>query len=159
MSDEASGRVYKLEASTGIYSSSGFDVNTQVITYPQKLLAIAQSLIDSGEFSISVVVAHMACEVATDRAFTDAFKAKGIEYLEEAFDKLLPGNNLGNDKTREFYTALTGDDIGQIQPFWQRFKESATRRNKISHNGATVGQAEAEASLAVAKEFVAHLKK
>lgn len=159
MSDEDSGKVYKLEASPGMFACSGFEVTAQVITYPQKLLLLAQKLIDFEEFSISVVVAHMACEVATDRAFTDAFKAKGIEYLEEAFDKLLPGNNLGNDKTREFYTALTGDDIGQIKPFWQRFKESATRRNKISHNGATVGQVEAEASLAVAKEFVARLKK
>ena len=158
MSDEASGKVHKLEASTGMYASSGFEVNAQVITYPQKLLALAQWLIDSGKFSISVVVAHMACEVATDRTFTEVFKAKGIEYLEEPIEKLLPSNNLGNDKTRKVYTALTGDGI-QNQPFWQRFTESATRRNRISHNGATVGLAEAEASLAVAKEFVAHLKK
>ena len=89
---------------------------------------------------------------------TEAFKAKGIEYLEEPIEKLLPSNNLGNDKTRKVYTALTGDEI-QNQPFWQRFTESATRRNRISHNGATVGLVEAEASLAVAKEFVAHLKK
>ena len=63
MSDEASGKVHKLEASTGMLASSGFGVNAQVITYPQKLLALAQWLINSGEFSISVVVAHMACEV------------------------------------------------------------------------------------------------
>lgn len=158
MSDEASGKAYTLEASPGMYTSSGFEVTAQVITYPQKLLVLAQRLIDSEEFSISVVVAHMACEVATDRAFTDAFKAKGIEYLEEPIEKLLPSNNLGNKSVRKIYTALTGDEI-QDQPFWPQFTESATRRNKISHNGATVGQVEAEASLAVAKEFVAHLKK
>ena len=143
MSDEASGKVHKLEASTGMFAISGFGVNVQVITYPQKLLALAQWLIDLGKFSISVVVAHMACEVATDRTFTEVFKAKGIEYLEEPIEKLLPSNNLGNDKTRKVYTALTGDGI-QNQPFWQRFTESATRRNRISHNGATVGLAEAE---------------
>jgi len=158
MSDEASGKVHKLEASTGMFASSGFGANAQVITYPQKLLALAQWLIDSGELSISIVVAHMACEVAADRTFTEAFKAKGIEYLEKSIEKLLPSNNLGNTNIRKFYTALTGDEI-QNQPFWPRFTESATRRNKISHNGAIYGQADAEASLAVAKEFVAHLKK
>jgi len=70
MSDEASGKVYKLEASPGMHASSGFEVIAQVITYPQKLLLLAQKLIDSEEFSISVVAAHMACEVAADRAFT-----------------------------------------------------------------------------------------
>ena len=130
----------------------------QLFTYPQKLLALAQGLIDSGEFSVSIVVAHMACEVATDRALNDAFKAKGIEYLEEPIERLLPSNNLGNKSVRKIYTALTGDEI-QNQPFWQRFTDSVTRRNNISHNGATYGQADAEASLKVAKEFVAHLKK
>ena len=90
MSDEAGGKAYTLEASPGRFTISGSWANVQVITYPQKLLALAQGLIDSGEHSVSVVVAHMACEVATDRAFTDAFKAKGLEYLEEPIEKLLP---------------------------------------------------------------------
>jgi len=156
MSDEASGKIHNLSVSAGL--GIGCSFNAQVITYPQKLLTLAQSLIDSEEHSVSIVVAHMACEVAVDRTFTKAYTAKGIEYLEEPLESFLPSNNLGNDGVRKLYTALTGDEI-QKQPFWSRFKESAARRNKISHNGATYDQSEAEASLAVVKEFVAHLGK
>jgi hypothetical protein len=113
-----------------------------LVTYPQKLLTVAHRLIDAGEFSIAIVVAHIACEVANDRTFAEAFKAKGIEYLEEAVGEVLPGNNMGNEKTRSLYSAVTGDNI-QDQPFWARFKESASRRNKISHNGTIYGKAEA----------------
>jgi hypothetical protein len=42
MSDEAKGKIHKLEASTGTFATSGFEVNAQVITYPQKLLTLAQ---------------------------------------------------------------------------------------------------------------------
>ena len=98
MSDEATGKIHKLEASAGMFSVTGFAVDMHVITYPQKLLAFAEQLIGLGEHSISIVVAHMACEVATDRALSDAFKAKGLEYLEDPIEDLLPGNNLGNSR-------------------------------------------------------------
>lgn len=133
-------------------------VLAEVITYPQKLLAIAQGLIESNEFSISVVVAHIACEVATDRAFSKAFKEKHLEFLEEPIESFFSGNSLGNKKIRKLYTALT-DDYIENQPFWSKFKESAVRRNKISHNGVIVGKVEAEESLAAARAFVAHLEK
>ena len=158
MSDDSGGRVYDVTGSGGGAIRVTVSAEATVITYPQKLLALARGLIESGEFSISVVVAHIACEVATDRTFSEAFKAKDIEYLEEPIEKLLSGNNLGNDKTRRLYTALTGDSI-QNQPFWSRFTSSATRRNKIAHNGAVIDKADAEESLAAAREFVGHLGK
>ena len=159
MSDqETGGKSYILEASPGRFNLTGHEATLHVITYPQKLLSLAQSLIDSGEYSVSIVVAHMACEVAVDRTFTEAYKVKGIEYLEKSIESFLPSNNLGNDGVRKLYTALTGDEI-QKQPFWQRFTDSAKRRNNISHNGATYEKPEAETSLAVAKDFVKHLNK
>jgi hypothetical protein len=157
MSGEAGGKDYTLNADTGTFNASGsLGVDLQVLTYPQRLLTLAQRLIDEGEYSVSIVVSHIACEIATDRSFTEAFRARGIEDLEEPIEKLFSGNNLGNDKTRKLYTALTGDEI-QNQPFWQRFTDSAKRRNSISHNGVAYEQTEADQSLAVAKAFVAHL--
>jgi hypothetical protein len=155
--DESSNKSYVLNAGSGSYVILGAEASCVVVTYPQKLLALAQELINREEHSVSIVVTHIACEVAVDRAFAQAFKAKGIESLEDAVEELLPSNNLGNDRVRQLYTALTGDAI-QNQPFWSRFKESAGRRNKVSHNGKIYDKPEAEASLAVAKEFVAHLK-
>jgi hypothetical protein len=157
MSEEQGKKAYILQAGTGRFNLTGNRANFTLTTYPQKLLALSQTLINQGEYSISIVVSHIACEVAVDRVFEAAFKSREIEYLEEAIERLLPGNNLSNPNIRRMYTALTGDEI-QAQPFWSRFAESAGRRNKVSHNGKTYDKPEAEASLAVAKEIVAHLK-
>lgn len=127
-----------------------------VTTYPQTLLATCKGLIDDRQYSISVVVAHMACEVAVERASSAAFRSKELQYLEDPVPDFLNGYNLGNDRNRKLYTALTNDQI-EKQPFWQTFKESAKRRNDIVHGGSVVGQAEAESSYRATSEFIAHL--
>ena len=94
-----------------------------VITYPQKLLAVAKGLIDAGEYSIAVVVAHIACEVAADRAFTKAFAAKGLDYLEEPIGAYFSGSRINRGRNQKLYTALTEDRI-QDEPFWPRYLTS-----------------------------------
>jgi hypothetical protein len=127
-----------------------------VATYPERLLTVARSLIDQGEFSIAVVVAHMACEIATERSLSQSFVEKRIQYLEDTVMDLLNGSNLANNRIRKLYTALTGDDV-QNATFWPKLKESAERRNKIIHKGAIVEKAEAEESYKAASDLVAHL--
>ena len=129
-----------------------------VTSYPQRLLSVAKGLIDAGEYSIAVVVAHVACEIATDRAFTKALAAKGLGYLEEPVGAYFSGTVLTQDRNRDLFNALTGDEI-QKKPFWEPFKRSVKRRNGIAHKGEIVGKPEAEESLAVATDFVAHLEK
>jgi len=70
---------------------------------------------------------------------------------------LLPSYNLANDRVRSLYNAATGGEI-QKQPFWQQFKDSATRRNKAVHEGKIATKAEAEASFNAASSLVAYLK-
>ena len=56
-------------------------------------------LIDQGQFSISVIVAHMACEVATELdPYLNSFAAKGIQHLEDTILEFLNGYNLANDR-------------------------------------------------------------
>jgi hypothetical protein len=146
-----------MELSTMVTTS--MTVDATVITYPQKLLALSRSLIDQQkEYGTAILVAHVACEVATDRTLTDAFKNRGIPDLEDAVTRLLSGNNLGNERIRRLYTALTGDDVANA-PFWQKFTESAKRRNNIAHKGALASEAEAEDSYAAARDLVNHLGK
>jgi hypothetical protein len=122
------------------------------------LLSVARSLIDQGNFGISVIVAHMACEVATEWALSKSFAARGIQNLEGAMVVFLNGYNLANERLRNLYTALTGDNV-QDETFWQKFKESAARRNKIMHAGLIVGKAEAEVSFKAANDLVAYLER
>jgi hypothetical protein len=128
-----------------------------VTPYSETLLAKSQDLIAKGEFSIAVVVAHMACEISAERAISQAFVSKGIEYLEESVLAFLNGYNLANKRIRNLYNAATGREI-QKQAFWQAFKESATRRNNAVHTGGIVTKAEAEDSYRAANDLVAYLK-
>jgi hypothetical protein len=128
----------------------------EALPYPQKLLAFSKSLIEAGESSIAVVVAHIACEVAMDRALNKLYVIRKLEYLEQAVEDLLPGKNLGNDKTRRLYFSLSNDPI-EKEPFWGEFKKSVKRRNGVSHRGEMVGEADAKASLDAATRLVEHL--
>jgi hypothetical protein len=87
----------------GVYTLTEHDVDLIYVSYPEKLLITAQDLIEKGEFSISVVVAHMACEISVERAISRAFKAKGIDYLEQPVEDLLPSYNL-NRTTEDWHT-------------------------------------------------------
>jgi hypothetical protein len=49
-----------------------------LLAYPRYLMSVAQNLIDQGQFSVAVVVAHMACEVATEEKLSGAFTTKGL---------------------------------------------------------------------------------
>ena len=146
-----------MNAAPGVYTLTGHDVDLIYISYPEKLLITAQDLIAKGEFSIAVVVAHMACEISVERAISRAFKAKGIDYLQQPVEDLLSGYNLANERVRNLYNAITGGAI-QKQSFWQHFKESATRRNQAVHEGKIATKAEAEASFNAVSSLVKYLK-
>jgi len=125
-------------------------------TYPQTLLATCESLINDGHYGISVVVAQVACEVSVERALSAAFKSKKLQYLEEPMLGFLNGYNLGNDRIRKLYTALTSDNI-EHQSFWSAFKKSVVLRNKIAHNGKIASEQEARDSYKAASAFITHL--
>jgi hypothetical protein len=134
-------------------------VQTEVVTYPQKLMTMSRSLIDEGQFSLAIVVAHMACEIATERSLSEAFAAQGVQILEDWVRGSINGYNLANDRVRSLYTTLTGDNVQQQSAFWQKFRTSSKLRNKIIHGGTIATKADAEASYKAANDLVAHLEK
>ena len=128
----------------------------EVKRYPDALLDTARRLIDTGEFGIATVVVHMACEVAADLAFSQAYSRAGLVHLQEPVGGLLNGFNLANDKIRQLYNAVAGEAIESL-PFWQDFKASAGRRNAIMHKGDRATSADAEASVRAGAALVRHL--
>jgi hypothetical protein len=124
--------------------------------YPRYLMTVAQDLIEQGQFSIAVVVAHMACEVATEEKLSKAFTEKGLQYLKEPVIAFLNGYNLATQRIRNLYVALTGDEVHNA-PFWSQFTESATRRNGIIHKGLTVDKSAAEKSYKAVADLLTHL--
>ena len=128
-------------------------------TYPQILLSMARFLLDRNDdklCGIATILAHVACEVAIERSLSDSFARKGIQSLEESVADVLNGYNLANEKVRNLYASLTGDEI-QEQPFWGDFIRSAKRRGNIIRKGLIVSRADAEESFKAANDFLAHI--
>lgn len=129
----------------------------EIVRYEEQLLEEARELIKRDKFSIAVVVAHMASEVAAERAISSALMQKDLVYLEDAIFGFLPGFSLANKRVRDLYNALTGRQM-QNEPFWQSFKESAERRNKAVHKGLSLTKEEAEISVKAAFDLIYYLK-
>jgi hypothetical protein len=128
-------------------------------TTPQILMSIASFLLarnDDKLCGIVTILAHLACEVAIERSMSDSFARKGIRSLEEPVADVLNGYSLADEKVRNLYTSLTGDEIRE-QPFWDRFIRSAKRRDHIVRKGLIVGRSDAEESFKTANDFLAHI--
>ena len=128
-------------------------------TYPQILLSIARFLLarnDDKLCGLATIVAHFACEVAIERSLSDSFARKGIHSFADAVANILDGYNPANEKVRNFYTSVTGDELRE-QPFWDNFIRSANRRDNIIRKGLIVGRADAEDTIKAASDFLAHL--
>lgn len=128
-------------------------------TYPQILLSIARSLLGKNDdklCGLATIIAHLACEVAIERSFSESFARKGIQSLEGPVADAMNGYNLANDKVLNLYTILTGDAI-QEQPFWGNFVRSANRRENIIRKGLIVGRTDAEETIKAASDFLAHV--
>ena len=131
-------------------------VTTTLIPYAETLLAKSQELISRGEFNIATVVAHMACELAAERAISRTLANRNLTDLENAITGFVSGYNLASERHRNLYNALSGRTIHE-QPFWQAFKESAKRRNAAVHKGASVTKKQAEDTQRAATEMVTYL--
>jgi hypothetical protein len=126
-----------------------------VIFASDTLLARSRELVDSGDFSISVIVAVMACEIGVEIAVSHLIISKGIEYLR---DVLFQNYGLKSDPTRDTFNALTGEQVQQM-PFWNNFIESVKLRNNTVHRWRDVTREEAERAHGAASELLAYLKK
>jgi HEPN domain-containing protein len=129
-------------------------------------LTAAKALLEAGYYSAAVVSAQTACEVITERAID--FWILDLRMASDVWDMRLNSvmnslmepfqtYNLANDRLRRLYVVLSEDAIHQ-EPFWERFKEHVDRRHRVVHQGYVTTKEEAEQSLAVAEEFVEHVK-
>ena len=121
-----------------------------------KLLATAERLFETRDFSVAVVVAQTACEVVTERAIIHAFSRKGIAELEEPVTRFLRTYALQRDDNRLLYDALTADEIGK-KSFWSGYTKLVKHRNDIVHSGQDSNQTDARTDLDSARLFVQHV--
>jgi hypothetical protein len=125
--------------------------------YPSQLLEAAGDMLKRERYEVAVVTAQMACEICTERVLRAYFLARGVSFLEDSVDDLLPSYNLSNDKVRKVYVALTSDPIHQ-EFFWSEYKVVVSLRNKAIHAGARIQESQAQMVLRVAKLVIKHLQ-
>jgi hypothetical protein len=124
--------------------------------YHQTLMMAAHGSIPT-QPAVAIVVAFMACEIATELVISVAFKARSIEDLEEAVTNFMNGNSLTNDRNRKLYVALTGDAVHE-QPFWADLKECASWRNSSVHSGARISREQAAKACDTMVRVINHLE-
>lgn len=150
-------RTITLRTEPGVFAVNATATATLTVgSYANVLLSTARKFTKDNHHGIAIVVAHMACEVAVERAMRRAFTTHEVSALARPVLDLLNGYNLGNDRTRKLYAALTGDDIAS-QPFWSHFKTSSERRNKIIHRGSLATAEQAQESIDAASALLKHL--
>jgi hypothetical protein len=133
---------------------------------PRDLLNTVEQLRDNGHWGSAVVFAQTACELCTELVITYGFhrllspasperpfRCK----LGEKVGNLFTSYNLGNQKLRGVYEALTGNAIQECS-FWVRYLELTALRNRIVHRGMQATEEQARQARDTAGEFLRHME-
>jgi len=147
-------RIYSLKTHGEIKSYG--HVKPSLAHYEDELLNLGEYFFQQELFEMAIIVIHMACEFATERAFFVAWRELGLEKVGENVFPFMNGFNLNNDKIRNLFNALYNDTI-QENHFWQNFQRSAILRNGIMHGRKKAKKTDAENSLQAGKACVQYL--
>ena len=149
-------------AEVKIEAVAGMTVDGDVYFSPASLLELAQGLARSAEqkhWGLAVVVAHTACEVATERALTRMLIAARSEAEMEKVKKKFGTygySKIQVEEVQKLYRSLTRDDITEWSD-WGQFDESIKNRNAIVHDGKDATQQKSRKCLELAVRFFHHL--
>lgn len=122
-----------------------------ITEYHEVLLNFAKSLVNQNPYGISIVVAHMACEMAVERVMDQLTNGN-------AQSSKMYGYNLSNKDNRIIYTKYTKDEIQERTSFRKKFKESTVRRNNIAHHRHIATAEEAQESLEATTALIKYLE-
>jgi hypothetical protein len=115
--------------------------------YHEELLESARRLIAEGDdkkYQLAVVLVQAACETLTEQVV--AALIAGIEpaSLREWIDgRVRMRNDLDDDRVRDLYVALTGDDVKKGEGLWQQYGIHVRRRHGVVHGGKAVSKEDA----------------
>jgi len=143
------------------------DVTMTVIRFQQRILDAARQIAasptaDGPTLAAAVVIAHTACEVATERALRRLIASRNVGPLADAIEDFVWRYDLCDKKVRRLWNTLSGDQI-QDRPLWDRYQTHIKRRNKAAHSGVAedgkqMTKKKAEDSIEVAGLFLAHIE-
>ncbi len=127
--------------------------------YHEVLLGNARQLITAGHFQAAVLIAHMACEVCTGQVIVGLMERRGLEEAQEWAEEYRESFSFLNPTVRALYFSLTGERINIAFRRWREHAGSVELRNRLSHRGARVTEAQAENACDVVQALTARLRR
>jgi hypothetical protein len=130
------------------------------------MLYDAGAIAERGPYQFAVVMAHAACDLATEAAVSQLLGARHADddLKEYILGTLTKGFALDNGRARQLYGRLSGDypaghkEIGCIRAaWWDKWETSRTLRHHIVHGGQSATSDQAKESVAAATDYVIHI--
>ena len=128
------------------------------------LLAQARDLVSAQQYQFAVILAHAACELATEETVNNLLRRRAESSREAVLLDLKRGATLDDPKVRQLYGALAQDyPAGQpehgVAPaaWWQVWKASLDLRHAVAHNGRQVTKAQARGCAESCRHYIDHL--
>ena len=100
-------RSFHLTLESAVCTAVASPIEVVFTPFEERLLASAKKAIDDGYYGFAVIIAHTACELAAERAMSQAFAASGVGHLKKPVSKLIFSYNLSTKNVRDLYNALT----------------------------------------------------
>jgi hypothetical protein len=141
-------------------------VNSSYVTGPPlalltpwslQLIARARELSDGGQNAFAIVLAHAACEWATEDALNRLLRHKALD--DALIESLLAPyitTSLADNRICSLFEQLTGSD-SQKESWWEPWKASRKVRHSVAHQGAAVTSQQATDAISLADDYVRHV--
>jgi hypothetical protein len=122
-----------------------------------QLIARAGELAGQGQHQFAIVLAHAACEWATEDALNRLLRYKSLDDgLIESILAPYTTTSLADGRIRRLFEELTGDSP-QKSSWWQAWDASRKVRHRVAHQGATVTPQQAADVILLADTYVRHV--
>jgi hypothetical protein len=137
-------------------NSRAYATGTMTQTNQQIIYEDASRLFRLGEYTVSVILAHTACEIGTIRTLHHAIQFNNLAKYSDLISKSSRSSHITSNEILRWYKVLTNDNTITAESFWMRLKESVKLRNHIIHDGDKATQEEAQEALNTVMQLFKH---
>jgi hypothetical protein len=117
------------------------------------------------EYRFAVMLAHAACDLATEGALGQLLQLRKVELLGDyVLDSLGQGKSLDDRRARKLYATLTGENPAGDKnqgcpraPWWDSWETSRKLRHHVVYAGQQITRDQALACIDASEQYVAHL--
>jgi len=125
--------------------------------WSRQLIAFARQINDQGQHQFAVVLAHAACEWATEDALVRLLRHRGLtDNVAEPIVEVFTTTSFTNRQLRKLFTEMTGAEP-QKEKWWDGWLASRGVRHSIAHRGLAATPEQALDALSLAESCVSYI--